>query len=47
MQHDTELGFTIHSCRYFLGEVEDKDLLKDADLTFRGRPVAERPKWFP
>ena len=36
MQHNTEVGFTIHSRRYFLGELEDKDLLKDADLPFRG-----------
>ncbi len=37
-KHDTELGVTIHSCRYFLGEVEEffKDLLNDADLPFKG-----------
>jgi hypothetical protein len=38
IKRDTELGITVHSCRYFLGEVEEffKDLFRDADLPFRG-----------
>jgi hypothetical protein len=34
IKHDSELGVSIHSCRYFAREVEAffKDLFKDADL---------------
>ena len=38
IRKDIELGITVHSCRYFLGEVEQffKDLLRVADSPFRG-----------
>ena len=37
IQHDPELGVTVHACRYFAGEVEQffKGLFEDAGLPVR------------